>query len=178
MPGTEAEGIKPLKKRRKNGAGSGDERMDLDQPPMLEQGPALDMGQEEAALLRIFPVLTQPEPLPKSALVRQGLGQSLANAKSSTRRQPSRYGREPCREGTKHKDEKTSGRTWNNQVASKPLCTSHLGSSPNLVLHFRLLPPRSSSPDPAWDQTSIDLIILRGMSSQVPQRGVAKHWHM
>lgn len=80
MSVTEAEVTKPPKKRRKNQAGSGDERMDVDQSPAMKQGPRLDKEQEEAAPLRSFPVPKRPEPPSKSVLARQGLGQSLANA--------------------------------------------------------------------------------------------------
>ena len=59
MSGTKVEGIKPLKKRRKNQADSGDEKMDLGQPPTLQQRPVFNTGQEEAAPLRSFPVLKQ-----------------------------------------------------------------------------------------------------------------------
>jgi len=43
---TEAELTKPLKKRRKNQAGSDDERIDVGQPPTLEQAPRPDTGQK------------------------------------------------------------------------------------------------------------------------------------
>jgi len=76
----EAEVTKPPKKRRKNQAGSGDERIDVDQPPAMEEGPRLDKAQEEVAPLRSFPVPKRPEPPSKSVLARQGLSQSLANA--------------------------------------------------------------------------------------------------
>ena len=177
---TEAEGIKPLKKRRKNQVGSSDEKMDLDQPPALEQGPVLDAGQEEAAPLRSFPVLKQPEPPSKSALVRQGLDQSLANAEvidpqtTISLREENHIMR-----GLSTRMKKRLGELGITELfASKPLCTSHLPSSPILIFQFRLRFSRSSSPIPTQGQISIDLMILRGMSSQVPQRGVEKRWHM
>lgn len=80
VSGTEAEITEPPKKRRKNQAGSGDERMDIDQPPAMRQGPRLDEEQEEVAPLRDFPVPKLPDPPSKSVLARQGLDQSLANA--------------------------------------------------------------------------------------------------
>ena len=76
----EAEVTKPLKKRRKNQAGSGDERMELDWPPTPEQAPHLDTEQKEVAPLRSFPVPKQPELPSKFALARQGVGHPLANA--------------------------------------------------------------------------------------------------
>ena len=180
MSGTEVEGAKPLKKRRKNQAGSGDERMDLDQPPTLEQGPALDTGQPEVAPLRSFPVLKQPEPPSKSALVRQGLDRSLANAEvidpqtTISLREENHVAR-----GLSTRMRKRLGELGITELfASKPQCTSHVRSSPILIFQFRLLFSRSSSPIPVPGQASIDLMILRGMSSQVPQRGVEKRWHM
>lgn len=77
---TEAEITEPRKKRRKNQAGSGNESIDVDQPPAMGQGPRLDETQEEAAPLRDFPVPKLPEPPSKSVLARQGLDQSLVNA--------------------------------------------------------------------------------------------------
>ena len=177
---TEAEGIKPFKKRRKNQVGSSDERMDLDQPPTLAQGSALDTGQEEAAPLRSFPVLKQPEPPSKSALVRQGLDQSLANAEVIDPQTTISLREENhVAKGLSTRMRKRLGELGITELfASKPLCTSHLPSLPILIFQFRLLFSRSSSPIPAQDQISIDLMILRGMSSQVPRRGVEKRWHM
>ena len=180
MSGTEAEVIKPLKKRRKNQAGSGDEKMDLDQPPTLEQGPALDAGQEEAAPLRSFPVPKQPEPPSKSALARQGLGQSLANAEViDPQTTISLQEENHVTRGLSTRMRKRLGELGITELfASKSLCTPHLGTSLILIFQFKLLSSRSSSPIQARDQESIDLMILRGMSSQVHQQGVAKHWHM
>jgi len=115
----EAGVTKPFKKRRKNQSGSGDERMDVDQPPMPEQAPHLDTGQKEAAPLRSFPVPKQPELPPKFALARQGLGYFIANAEVIDPQTSFITGREPCHEATKREDEETSGRTWNNQVVCK-----------------------------------------------------------
>ena len=179
MSGTGAEGITPLKKRRKNQAGSGDERMDLDQPPTLQQRPAMNTGQEETAPLRSFPVLKQPERHSKSDLVRQGLGQSLANAEvidpqtTISLREENHVTRGISTRTRKRLEELGITELF----ASKPLCSAYLRSSPILIFQFRLLFSRSS-PIPARNQTSIDPTILRGMSSQVPQRGVEKHWHM
>ena len=179
MSGTEAEVIKPLKKRRKNQAGSGDEKMDLDQPPILEQGPALGTGQE-AAPLRSFPVPKQPEPPSKSVLARQGLGQSLANAEViDPQTTISLQEENHVTRGLSTRMRKRLGELGITELfASKPLCTPHLGSSLILIVQFRLLFFRSSSPIQAQDHASIDLMILRGMSSQVHQQGVAKHLHM
>ena len=154
--------------------------MDLDQPPTLQQGPALDTGQEEAAPLRNFPVLKQPQPPSKPALVRQGLGPSLANAEVIDPRTTISIREENhVARGLSTRMRKRLGELGITELfASKPLCTSHLGSSPILIFQFRLLFSRSSSPITARDQTSIDLVILARMSSQVPRRGVAKHRHI
>ena len=180
MSGTEAEVIKLRKKRRKNQAGSDDEKMDLDQPSTLEQGPALDTGQEEVAPLRSFPVPKQPEPPSRYALARQGLGQSLANAEViDPQTTISLQEENHVARGLSTRMRKRLGELGITELfASKPLCTSHLASSPILILQFRLLFSRSSSPIQARDQASIDLMILREMSWQVRQQGVAKHWHM
>jgi hypothetical protein len=177
---SEAEVTKPLKKRRKYQAGSSDERMDVDQPPALEQGPALDTGQEEATPLLSFPVPTQPEPPSRSTLARQALSQSLAHAEViDPQTTISLLEENHVARRLSARMRKRLGELGINELfASKPLCSSQLGYSPTLIFQFRLLSSRFSSPIRAQDQTPIDLMILQGTSSQVPQRGVAKHWHM
>ena len=176
----EVEVIKPPKKRRKNQGGSEDERMDVDQPPALERGPALDTAQDEAEPLRSFPVPKQPEPPSRSALVLQALDQSLANAEViDPQTTISLLEENHVAKRLSARMRKRLGEIGITELfASKPPRTSQPGKSPTLVFQFRLLSSRSSSPIRTRNQTPIDLMILQGTSSQVPQRGVAKHWHM
>jgi hypothetical protein len=175
----EARATIPPKKRQKNEAGPDYNRMDTNQIPAPEQGPRPGTEREDVAPLRGFPVPTQPRPPSKFVLARQGLDRSLANAEIIDPRTTLSLKEE--NELTRRLSARMRKRLGELEItelfASKLLCPSPLGYLPTSIQSIRLS-SRSSSPIRGQDLISTGHMTLRGISSPVPQRGVAKRWRM